>query len=291
MKPAPFEYHRPHTLGEALALVGQYGSDAKPLAGGQSLIPAMNFRLATPSVLVDLNDVREIGYIKNGSSALRIGGMTRQRQVERSALVATGAPLIAEAMPNIAHPAIRNRGTIGGSLAHADPAAELPAVILVLNATLVVTSQAGSREVPASEFFTGLFSTAVRSGELLTEIRVPQRRDGTGHAFLEVSRRQGDFALVGVAAVVHVSGNGVCDHARIALLSVGDRPLLAEQAMKTIIGQRPSAEMIRAAADATATRDIDPPSDIHASARYRRQLANVLTRRALERAFKRAAPH
>jgi CO/xanthine dehydrogenase FAD-binding subunit len=147
--------------------------------------------------------------------------------------------------------------------------------------------------VPAAEFFTGLFSTAVRSGELLTEIRVPLQRDGTGYAFLEISRRHGDFALVGVAAVVHVNGNGVCDDARLALLSVGDRPMLAEQAMKAIIGRHPSAELIRAAADAAATGDIDPSSDIHASARYRRQLANVLTRRALERAIMRAtaAPH
>jgi carbon-monoxide dehydrogenase medium subunit len=291
MKPAPFEYFRPQLLEEALALLNQYGSDAKPLAGGQSLIPAMNFRLATPAVLVDLNGVHDLAYIGNGSGPLRIGGMTRQRLVERSALVATGAPLLAEAMPYIAHPAIRNRGTIGGSLAHADPAAELPAVMLALNASLVATGMAGSREVTAAEFFTGLFSTAVRPGELLTEIRIPLPPDGAGYAFMEISRREGDFALVGVAAVVRVTANGICEDARIALLSVGDRPMLAEQAMKTLMGQRSSGELIRAAADAAATNDIDPPSDIHASAGYRRRLANVLTRRALERAFMRAAPH
>lgn len=287
MKPAHFEYYRPSTLDEALALLDRHGGDAKPLAGGQSLIPAMNFRLATPSVLVDLNDLHALEYIKNGSVDLRIGGMTRQRQIERSDVVSKYAPLITETMPFIAHPAIRNRGTIGGSLAHADPAAELPAVMMALNASLVATSQTGAREVPAHEFFTGLFSTAVESGELLTEIRIPAQPAGSGYAFQEISRRRGDFALVGAAAVVQLNGKGLCSGARIALLSVGDRPMLAEQATAMLIGQRPSPELIRAAADATAARDIDPPSDIHASARYRRQLANVLTRRVLEQAFAR----
>ena len=291
MKPAPFEYFRPRTLHETLALLDQYGSDAKPLAGGQSLIPAMNFRLATPSVLVDLNDVAELGYIKDGSGTLSIGGMTRQRQVERSPLVARGASLITETMPFIAHPAIRNRGTIGGSLAHADPAAELPAVMMALSASFTVASKSGTRDVPAQKFFTGLFSTSVQPGELLTEIRVPADAGGCGYAFQEISRRLGDFALVGVAVAVQMNREGLCAGARIALLSVGDRPMLAEHAMKMLTGQQPSVDSIRAAADAAATKDIDPPSDIHASARYRRQLANVLTRRALERAFMRAAPH
>ena len=287
MKPAHFEYYRPSTLDDALSLLDRHGGDAKPLAGGQSLIPAMNFRLATPSVLVDLNDLHALVYIKNGSVELRIGGMTRQRSIERSDVVSKFAPLITETMPFIAHPAIRNRGTIGGSLAHADPAAELPAVMMALNARLVVTSRTGTREVPAHAFFTGLFSTAVEPGELLTEIRIPAQPGG-GYAFQEISRRRGDFALAGAAAVVQLTSEGICSGARIALLSVGDRPMLAEQAMAMLIGQRPSPELIRAAADATATRDIDPPSDIHASARYRRQLANVLTRRLLERAFVRA---
>lgn len=287
MKPAPFEYYRPRTLDETLALLDHFGDDAKPLAGGQSLIPAMNFRLATPSVLVDLNEVEELGYIKGGSSTLSIGGMTRQRQVERSPLVRRTAPLITETMPFVAHPAIRNRGTIGGSLAHADPAAELPAVTMALSATFIVASKAGNREVPAQKFFTGLFSTSVQAGELLTEIRVPAAAGGSGYAFQELSRRHGDFALVGVAVMVEVN-QGLCSDVRIALLSVGDRPMLAEHAMQILTGQEPSAESIRAAADAAATRDIDPPSDIHASARYRRQLANVLTRRALQQAFDRA---
>jgi carbon-monoxide dehydrogenase medium subunit len=197
-------------------------------------------------------------------------------------------PLIAETMPHIAHPAIRNRGTIGGSLAHADPAAELPAVMLSLNASFTVSSQAGNRQVSADEFFVSLFSTAVQSGELLTEVRIPAPPERSGFAFQEISRRHGDFALVGAAAAVKLDRDGKCEDARVALLSVGDRPMLAEQAARVLIGQRPSAESIRAAADAASTRDIDPSSDIHASARYRRQLANVLTRRVLERAFERA---
>jgi carbon-monoxide dehydrogenase medium subunit len=289
MKPAPFEYFRPQSLDEALSLLAEHGGDAKPLAGGQSLIPAMNFRIATPSVLVDLNGLPELSYIKEDSGDVRIGGMARQRAVERSSLVSERVPLITEAMPHIAHPAIRNRGTVGGSLAHADPAAELPAVMLALKARLIVSSKSGRREVPAEEFFVGLFSTGVHQGELLTEIRIPPRPKRSGFAFQEVSRRHGDFALVGAAAMVQLDDNGRCGEARIALLSVGDRPMLAEHAAKALAGQPPSPESIRAAADLAATRDIDPSSDIHASARYRRQLAKVLTRRVLERAFERAA--
>lgn len=288
MKPAPFEYFRPGSVDEALTLLAEHGGDAKPLAGGQSLIPAMNFRLATPAVLVDLNALADLSYIKDEPSGLRMGGMTRQRTIERSAIVSKRIPLIAETMPHIAHPAIRNRGTIGGSLAHADPAAELPAVMLALQATLTVRSATGTREVPAEEFFIGLFTTAVQPGELLTDIHIPSAAARSGFAFQEISRRHGDFALVGVAAAVQLHEDGKCAEARVALLSVGDRPTLAEQAARILIGQIPSPELIRSAADAAATRDIDPSSDIHASARYRRQLANVLTRRALERAFQRA---
>jgi carbon-monoxide dehydrogenase medium subunit len=287
VKPAPFEYFRPRSLDEALALLAEHGGDAKPLAGGQSLIPAMNFRLAMPAVLVDLNGINELSYIRDDGADVRIGGMTRQRMVERSTLVAQRVPLIAETMPHIAHPAIRNRGTIGGSLAHADPAAELPAVMLALNARLMVSSQSGTREVAADEFFVGLFTTAVQPGELLTEIRIPPTPPRSGFAFQEMSRRHGDFALVGVAAVVQLDERGNCADARIALLSVGDRPMLAAEAGKALMGE-PSAESIAAAADAAATKDIDPSGDIHASARYRRHLANVLTRRVLTRAFERA---
>jgi CO/xanthine dehydrogenase FAD-binding subunit len=289
MKPASFQYFRPRSLDEALSLLAEHGSDAKPLAGGQSLIPAMNFRLATPAVLVDLNDARELSYLESGADGVRFGGMTRQRHVERSAVVAEKAPLVAETMPHIAHPAIRNRGTMGGSLAHADPAAELPAVMLALDATIIATSRAGTRTIPASDFFVGLFSTALEPGELVTEIRIPPAAPRSGYAFQEISRRHGDFALAGVAAAVEIDDRGRCTAARIALFGVGDRPMSAARAESALAGHAPSAESIAAAADAAATHDIDPSSDIHASARYRRHLANVLTRRTLERAFERAA--
>jgi CO/xanthine dehydrogenase FAD-binding subunit len=288
MKPAPFEYHRPQSRAEALALLAEHGN-AKPLAGGQSLIPAMNFRLAMPEVLVDLNAIPDFGYITTENGALRVGAMTRHRAVERSDDVRQLAPLLYEAMPFIAHLAIRTRGTIGGSLAHADPAAELPAVMLALDATIRIEKHNGSREVAAREFFTGLFSTALEDGEIVTEIRIPAAPASgvrSTSAFLEFSRRRGDFALAGVAASLDSDARGVCTRARIALFGVGDRPMPAESGARVIEGQLPTAEVIRAAAEAIATDDIDPTSDIHATSRYRRHLAGVLARRALERCQK-----
>ena len=288
MKPAPFAYHRPATLDEALALLAEHGGEAKPLAGGQSLIPAMNFRLARPAVLVDLNGVAELGYVRAGRDGLQIGAMTRQRAVERSEAVRSAAPLLAEAMPFIAHPQIRNRGTVGGSLAHADPAAELPAVMLALEARFRARGPQGERWIPAGEFFTGILETALGPDELLLEVAVPQSPARTGYAFAELARRRGDYALVGVAARVTLDRRGRCQAARITLFSVGDGPVLAAAAAAMLDGQEPSPEAMRAAADAAAQRDIDPPSDIHASAAYRRRLAAVLTRRALQRAVERA---
>ena len=291
MKPAPFEYHRPATLDEALALLAARGGDAKPLAGGQSLIPAMNFRLARPAALIDLNRVAALAYLRAASRAaggLAIGAMTRQREAERHPLVQRAAPLLAEALPFVAHPQIRNRGTVGGSLAHADPAAELPAVMVALDARLAARSHGGARSIRASEFFTGLFGTALAPDELLVEVELSPLPPRSGTAFLEVARRHGDYALVGVAVVVTLDERGRCTGARIALLSVGGGPVLAAEAARTLAGETRSTELLRAAADAAATRDIDPASDIHASAAYRRSLAAVLTRRALARAFERA---
>lgn len=285
MKPAAFEYYRPRTLDEALLLLTEHGSEAKPLAGGQSLIPAMNFRLATPSVLVDLNAIDHLSHITEHAGGLRIGGMTRQRALERSAAVARHAPLVAATMPFVAHAAIRTRGTLGGSLAHADPAAELPAVMLALDARFTLQQQVGSRSVSASEFFVGLFTTAIEPGELLVEVDVPSLPPGSGVAFQEISRRHGDFALAGAAAMVSLDDSGRCTRARVALLSLGDRPVVAEHVSTTLVGHTPSPEAIRAAADAAAEHDIDPTSDLHASSAYRRHLAAVLTRRVLERAF------
>jgi 6-hydroxypseudooxynicotine dehydrogenase subunit alpha len=296
VKPAPFDYFAPGTLDEALALLAEHGDEAKPLAGGQSLIPAMNFRLARPRVLVDLNRVAALSYVRSekggggggGGGGVEIGAMTRQRAVERSDVVARAAPLLAEAMPAIAHPQIRNRGTVGGSIAHADPSAELPAVALALDARFRARSATGERTIVAADFFKGMLETALEPGELLVEIALPPLRPRTGTAFLEVARRHGDYALVGVAAVVTLDATGRCQAARIALLSVGDSPVLAVEAGKTLVGQKRSDELLRAAADTAAKRDVDPPSDIHASAAYRRRLVDVLTRRALARAFERA---
>jgi carbon-monoxide dehydrogenase medium subunit len=288
VKPPVFAYYRPGTVDEALALLAEHG-DAKPLAGGQSLVPAMNFRLSQPAVLVDLNRLDTLAGITPSDGRLRIGAMSRQRAVETSPLVAASAPLLAETMPFVAHPQIRNRGTMGGSLAHADPAAELPAVMVALEAGLVLRSRAGEREVPAEQFFTGLFATALQPGELVAAIELPALPGRTGWAFVEVARRHGDYALVGVAALVTLDEAGRCARARIALLSVGEGPVLAAKAAALLAGQQPTTQAIRAAADAVDS-EIDPPSDIHASASYRRQLARVLTMRALTTATSRAAP-
>ncbi|GIK43456.1 MAG: carbon monoxide dehydrogenase [Chloroflexota bacterium] len=289
MKPPPFEYFAPTTTAEALALLAQHGYEAKPLAGGQSLIPTMNFRLAQPGVLIDLNPIAELAYIRPGDEGgLRIGTMTRQRQVERDPLVAERAPLIHETMPYIAHPQIRNRGTFGGSLAHADPAAELPAVTTALNARFCARSQKGERWFEANEFFVSLFATALEPDELLVEIALPPLPPRSGWAFTEMSRRHGDYALVGVAAVVTLDERDQCQAAKLVFLSVGDGPVEAQQAVESLIGQTPSPEAIRAAAETAAQVDIAPNSDIHASAGFRRHLARVLAQRVLTQAFERA---
>jgi carbon-monoxide dehydrogenase medium subunit len=284
VKPASFDYHTPSTLDEALALLARHGSDAKPLAGGQSLIPAMNFRLATPGMLVDLNRIDALAHVEEDADGLHIGGLTRHRTLERSGRVARLAPLVSAAMPFVGHAAIRTRGTIGGSLAHADPSAELPAVMLALGAFIVVQSQTGMRAIAADDFFTGLFATTIEPGELLVRIDVPPQAPGTRVAFDELARRHGDFALAGVAVAVTIATDGVCTAARVALLGVGDRPLRAVQIERALVGERPSPELLRAAAEASARTDIDPTSDIHASSSYRRRLAAVLMRRVLERA-------
>jgi carbon-monoxide dehydrogenase medium subunit len=285
VKPAAFAYHAASSTEEALALLEQYGSEAKALAGGQSLIPAMNFRLATPAALIDLNRIGALAFVRADDHGLHLGGMTRHRTLERNADVAAGAPLVAAAMPYVAHAAIRTRGTIGGSLAHADPAAELPAVMLALDASFTLQSRTASRTVPAAEFFQGLFLTALAPGELLVGITIPRAAGASASAFDEVSRRHGDFALAGAAAHVAVNGDGVCTVARVGLFGLADRPVLAGQVTRTLAGVKPSREAIRAAADASARDDVDPSSDIHASSGYRRHLAAVLIRRVLERAF------
>lgn len=289
MKPAPFKYYAPTTVEEALAHLTEYGYDAKALAGGQSLIPMLNFRLAQPAVLVDLNNISELFYIRpDGNGGLRLGAMTRQRQVEYDPLVAERAPLVHEVMPQIAYPQIRTRGTFGGSLAHADPSAELVAVNMALNARFRLRSQARERWVPADEFFAGLFTTVLEPDELLVEIALPPMPPRSGAAFLQITRRHHDFCIAGVAVLVTLDGKGQCEQARLVFLSAGAGPVIARQAAEVLVGQAPTPEVIRAAAERAASADIDPGSDIHASAEYRRHLAKVLARRTLTQAFDRA---
>ena len=289
MKPAPFKYYAPTTVEEALAHLAEYGYDAKALAGGQSLIPMLNFRLAQPSVLVDLNNISELFYIRpDENGGLLLGAMTRQSQVEHDALVAERAPLVHEVMPQIAYPQIRSRGTFGGSLAHADPSAELVAVNMALNGRFRLRSQAGERWVPADEFFVGLFTTVLEPDELLVEVALPAMPPRSGGAFLQITRRHHDFCMAGVAVLVTLDDKDQCEKARLVFLSVGDGPVNAGQAAEMLKGQTPTPELIRAAAEKAASDEIDPGSDIHASAEYRRHLAKVLARRALTQAFDRA---
>ena len=285
MKPAAFEYFGPASRDEALDLLARH-EDAKPLAGGQSLVPAMNFRLARPAVLIDLNRIADLAGIHEGES-LRIGAMTRQADIERQAGMARLAPLVSDAMPHVAHAPIRNRGTIGGNLAHADPASELPAVMTALGARFRLQRIQGERWIPASEFFQGLFVTALEVGELLVEVEIPRRPARSGHGFLEVCRRHGDYALTGACAEVSLNDRGECALARLVLFGVGEGPWLANRANDLLTGSRPDAEIIAAAAE-TVRADVDPPSDIHASAAYRRHLSGVLARRVLSLAFERA---
>lgn len=288
MKPAPFEYHNPNTREEALALLAEHGDEAKVLAGGQSLVPSMNFRLAQPSILVDLNDVEDLFGISAGyDGSVQIKAMTRQRAVERDARVAELAPLVAEATPFIAHSQIRNRGTFGGSLAHADPASELPAVMVALGANMHVESSRGKRIVTASEFFVGLFTTVLEPDEILAAVEIPPMKQGMGTAFEEVARRHGDYALAGAAAWVWLDDDGTVANSRLVFFSVGDGPVEARSAYDTLLGVVPNEEAIVAASEAIDA-DIEPSSDIHATAAYRRHLAKVLARRTLGRAVARA---
>lgn len=289
MKPPAFEYHRPDTVEEAVALLADLGPDARILAGGQSLIPVLNFRLSSPTALVDLNGVSELDFVETSpGGGVRLGAMTRQRAAERSSLVSERAPLLAEALPWVAHVAIRNRGTVGGSLAHADPAAELPAVMLALDAQIRTVGPDGERGIEARAFFPGFFSTDLAPGEVLCEILVPPPPPRTGFAFEEVARRHGDFALAGVAARVTLDGSGAVDRVRLGLLGVGPGPILSPSAEPALKGGPPSVEAFGEAARAVAAQDVSPLDDVHASADYRRALVRTLTVRALTTAAARA---
>jgi carbon-monoxide dehydrogenase medium subunit len=288
MKPAPFRYVAARTIEQALQLKAEYGDEARYLAGGQSLVPTMNFRLTQPAMLIDINPLAELAGVKNGAGdRVRIGALTRYRNLERDPATARNLPLIHEALPHIAHPQIRNRGTIGGNLAHADPASEMPAIVVALAGRLRAQSKKGERWIDAADFFVGALSTALEPDEMLMEVELPTAPARSGACFMEVSRRRGDFAIIGVAATVRLDREGRCAEARIGLCNAGDVPVLAAEASESLAGRKIGAPEIKQAA-ALVQSAIDPGGSIHASKEFQRHIAGVLTARAVAAAVQRA---
>lgn len=286
MKPAPFSYYCPETLDEAVHLLDEHGDDGKILAGGQSLMPLMSLRLARPAVIVDMNRVPGLDRIAANGDGLSIGALTRQRALERNADLAANSPLLAAAVPLIGHFQIRNRGTVGGSLVHADPASELPAVSMALGADFVLASAGGERVVSADDFYLGYMATACEANEVLTEVRVPAWKPGRLWAIDEVARRKGDFAMVGVALWADMDGTA-CADSRITLFGVGGRPVRVEKAEQRLKGAALDDATLKDV-ERIVFEELDPDSDIHASALYRKEVGGVLTRRALVAAAARA---
>lgn len=290
MKPAWFDYYAPRTLDEALRILAEAGPDGRVLAGGQSLVPMLNFRIAKPAVLVDINRIAALDCLQITSDCLIIGALVRHADVLRSADLREGWPLLREATTQVAHPAIRNRGTVCGSVSHNDPAAEHPSVLVTLGGTAVIASTAGRRELPAEQFFAGMLSTALEPGEMLVELRYPRPPAGTGAAFVEVARRLGDFALAGAAATLTMRGE-VCERARLTIVGMGEGPLRARGAEDALNGRRldqRTQQDALAEAAAMAAAAVDPADDVHASSAYRQHLAGVMAARALETALARA---
>ena len=279
MKPAPFAYIRPESLEDAIGALEEHGEDARILAGGQSLVATLNMRLSAPGLLVDIGRVPGLAGIEETGGGLRIGAMTRHAEVEASALVAAHAPLIAGAIPHIAHPAVRNRGTFGGSIAFADPAAELPACAVALGASMAIAGKVGARTVEADAFFQGLYETAVGPGEMLTAVEVPGIEAGWKSGFMELSRRHGDYATIGLAAHVEVA-DGRFGRGRLVFFAVGERPVSAVRTAALLEGERWS-DALDARIAASLKEELDPFEDLNADAPMRRHLAGVLARRVL----------
>jgi carbon-monoxide dehydrogenase medium subunit len=288
MKPAPFEYHVPDSIDQAIELFSQYSGEAKILAGGQSLVPAMNFRVVQPSVLIDLNRVRELSYIHEDGEVLRIGSMARERHLEFDLSIVKRTPLLNEAVPFIAHPQIRNRGTIGGSIVNADPAAELPVLMLALNARLKARNTSRERWIDSRDFFVGMFTTALEPDEILVEIELPFSPNRTGWAFMEVAPRAGDYAMMGVAALVTLDEAGKCKATKLVYLNAGEGPVEAKEAEKLLEGETLNDELIESAAGKASQEEINPFGNVHTSPEFQRHLANVLTKKALKQALQRA---
>lgn len=279
MKPAPFAYVRAGSLDDAFALLAEHGDDARIMAGGQSLLPTLNMRLSAPEVLVDINRIDGLAGIEETGDALRIGAMTRHVDMEKSPAVATHAPMIAAAMDHIAHPAIRNRGTFGGSIAFADPAAELPACAVALGATMHIAGKSGTRDVAAADFFEGLYETAIRPGEILTAVSVPKITAGWKSGFLELARRHGDYAIIGLCAHVDLDG-GTFGDANLVFFNAGDRPVSAPATAALLKGQTWSDDLADRLA-ASLKDELDPPDDLNADGPMRKHLAGVLVKRTL----------
>lgn len=288
MKPAPFEYHVPDSIEQALSLMHEHADTAKILAGGQSLVPAMNFRVVQPSMLIDLNRLKDLQYVREDGDCLRIGAMTRERTLEFDAQIEKRSPLLHEAAPNIAHPQIRNRGTIGGSIVNADPAAELPVLMIALQARLKARSMSGERWISANDFFVGMFSTALQPDEILVEIEVPFIARRTGWSFMEVAPRAGDYALMGVACSVTLDENEKCSQTKLVYLNAGDGPVEAKEAVQSLIGEQLTDERIASAAEHASEAEITPFGNVHTSPEFQRHLAKVLTRKTLKQAIERA---
>ena len=287
MKPPRFQYCAPDLLDEALTLLDQNGEDTKVLAGGQSLIPLLNMRLAGPGYLMDINHISELNYIEPEDGYLAIGATVRQRQVERSALVQEKYPLCVQVIQHIGHMQIRNRGTVVGSIAHADPAAELPALLTCLNGEVLVQSTHGERVIKAEDFFLGYLTTALEPGEMLTEVRFPWIPPQSGWAFMEFARRAGDYALVGAAAVLTPALDDRCMSAHIAYLGVSGSPVRARTVEDVLVGTALDDSTLNAAAEAARTVVSEDMSDVHATAEYRRVLTAQLTKRVLKAAWER----
>jgi len=284
MKPSAFEYHNPQSVAEAIELLDRYGDEAKIIAGGQSLVPMMNFRLARPEILIDINGIKELEYIKNEGDELVIGALTRERDIEKSPLVMEQFPFLSKAISYIGHSAIRNRGTIGGSLVHADPSAELPTSLCALNGKLKVVGPSGEKILEPDEFFLTYLTTSLEPSDLLTEIRIPALPENTGWSFSELSRRSGDFAVVAVGILLFPDAAGVCREARIAMGGVAPTPVRAQEAEALLASQTFSEELIAKAA-LQAAEETDTEPDYHASAEYRMDMARVFVKRGLQEAW------
>jgi len=288
MIPQSFEYCRPGTLPEAIALLEQHGDAAKILSGGQSLIPMMKVRLARPEYLIDINQIADLQYIKEENVYLKIGGLTREADLETSDLVRSKYPIILDTASMIADPQVRNLATVGGNLAHGDPANDHPATMLALGAEIIAVGPRGERNIPVKDFFLSVFTTALEHGEILIEIRIPIPRAGSGGAYLKLERKVGDFATVGVAAQVTVDAAGICQEAGIGLTNVGATPLKANRAEDFLRGKRLDESNIKQAAQ-LAAEAAQPSSDLRGPAEYKVSMVKELTRRALTRACERSA--